>query len=149
MPNKLLINVNLIIQGRRSYNGSLREIALLPSTSPIMITSQKSPFESKLDSLIQKCYIKVYCYQFLGIAIAFNTSAIHICLAINFTDGNRSLLESPTLWFISTASIMSVLAISWTRQQTQFAHQERLYWERAIDLYHQNYHPPVESDQQP
>ena len=114
----------------------------------MITTPQKSPFESKLESLIQKCYIKAYFYQCLSVAIAINTSAIHIRLAINLTNGDRSLLENPTLWFIFTASIMSVLAISWTCQQIQFAHQERLEWEEAIALYHQNNNPPSEPEPQ-
>lgn len=97
-----------------------------------MITTQKSPFESKLESLITRCYIEAYCYELLKITIALNITAIHARIAVNLFKGDLSLLENSSLWFFTTASITSFLAILWTQQQTKFAYEERLEWEQAI-----------------
>lgn len=103
-----------------------------------MITSQKSPFESRLESSIERCNTKAYCYELLKIAIALNIAAIHVYIAMDLFNDDLLILENSLLWFLTTASIISFLAILWTQQQTKFAHEERLEWEKAISIYHEN-----------
>lgn len=106
-----------------------------------MLTSNKSAFEQKMESLIKRCYIKAYCYLILGCAIALNFMAISVYMFITLVGKAQQPsnlgLSNFSWWLITTALFMSVFALKWTRQKEILAHEERLSWEEIIATYYQ------------